>query len=135
MTDVRQQNDNSKVLDKAPSPAAAGEDGALSKLLNEVYKDLGKLGLGPLSNVRETAMTAEAPPTDAPLLPPVDLFDTAKLPEAAPKPPVDAQNPIQLPIKLEMPALKFEGDGYSVSVSPTGNPLKQKGGIQVAGTF
>jgi|GEM_PF-6107316 len=136
MADTQQPPDSAKVADKPQGSASDGEAGALSKMLNDVYAELGKLGIGPQSTVKETTLKCEIP-TDKALLPPVDLFDGAKMPvtEAAPTAPADATSPLQLPFKLEMPALKFEGDGYSVSVAPTGNPLKHKGGIEVTGTF
>jgi len=135
MADNRQPSESPTVADKPQHSSAAGEVGALSKMLNDVYAELGKLGIGPQSTVKDVTLKCEIP-TDKALLPPVDLFDgKLPVPEAAPKAPAEGTSPLQLPFKLEMPALKFEGEGYSVSVAPTGNPLKHKGGIEVTGTF
>ncbi|MBS2006568.1 MAG: hypothetical protein JST01_05985 [Cyanobacteria bacterium SZAS TMP-1] len=132
MADGRQPTEDSKKIEPVVTPT--GEQSTMRAFLEEAYAELGKLGIGPLSTVKEMEALRTQ---DSEALPPVDLFDSGKLP--MPDAPVaavtDGVGKLILPIKLEMPALKFEGDGYSVSIAPTGNPLKHKGGIEVKGAF
>jgi hypothetical protein len=129
MSEVRQATNVASATDNTPLPESNADSVTFSKLMVAVYGDMGKFGLGPDSVIQKTY-------TDRPLdLPAVDIFDTKKIPIIASDTPSDQPGQLDLPFKVEPPALRYEGDGYTVAIAPTGDPLKKQGGIEVSGTF
>ncbi len=100
---------------------------ATQSLMNEVWQNMAKLGIGPRSKIPMGEITPVDKTPQKPVLAPLEVVDNGET-----KPPA---SPLESIIKLPEPPTRIKTQTVTMDVYPTADPGKKEVQVHVDGKF